>query len=252
MSVEHNVPIPPAWFKPGLLPRRTAIGECCPLFREKIDVIPEREWSKYIGKIALRHLVWKILYQRSVGSCASEGATQTLQISRESAGLDRILLNPYSLYHYTSYGHDGGSSLDDNLRLARGNHPRWPGKGGIAPQSIWPRSKGWRKEPSEEARVEAWKYRIDEFFDITNKTEFGTALLKGFAVYFGYPGHAICGVSLVDKDTILYANSWDDTWGDKGFGTIRFRSVQWSYGVFAIRTSLIPSGESVVPPKPSM
>lgn len=238
---------PPAWFKPGCLPRKSKFGEWCPALRDHIDgILPIDEWEEHIAKVRMRHLVWHILYQASVGSCASEGTTQTLYVARETAGLERVTLNPYSLYHYTSYGRDGGSSIDDNLRLARGDHPRWPGKGGIAPQEIWPRSKGWRTEPSEEARAEAWKYRIDEFYDVGSWEEFGTALLKGFAVSFGYPGHAIAAVELVDKNTVRYANSWGD-WGDQGFGTIHRRSIQWSYGVFAVRTARIASDE-VGPP----
>lgn len=239
---------PPPWFKPGLLPRKSKFGECCPALRDHVDaIIPVDEWEEHIPKVRMRHLVWHILYQGSPGSCGSEATGQTVYVARELAGLERVKLNPYSLYHYTSYGRDGGSSLDDNMLLACGRHPRWPGKGGIAPQSIWPRSKGWRKEPSEEARAEAWKYRNHEFYDVGNWTELGTALLRGFAISFGYPGHGICGVELVDKSTVRYANSWAESWGDEGFGTIHRRSIEWSYGVFAVRTAIVPTDETGPP-----
>lgn len=219
----------PAEFKPGCLPRRSRPGEVCPLFGERIDVIPEGDWPDLIEEIDLAPHVWQILDQDGVGSCATESTTQAVMATREFRGQERVLLNPWFMYHTTSGGRDGGSNIDDNLVFARDK--------GIVPESVWPRSKGWRAKPSAEAYDAALAYRIEEFYDISNVAEFGTALLLGFPVVFGYPGHSILGVSLKTVDIIKYANSWRPDWGDNGFGTCRFRDVVWGYGAWAVRTT---------------
>jgi hypothetical protein len=82
-------------------------------------------------------------------------------------------------------------------------------------------------------------YRIDEFFDIGNINELGTALIKGYPVVFGWSGHSCIFVDLLDKNTAVYANSWDSSWGDDGFGTLRLSSVNFGYGAFAIRSTIV-------------
>jgi len=249
MTSKSDIPTPPPWFRPGCLPRKSKPGEVCPFLKDRIKVIPEEEWPALIGKISLRVHVNAVLDQNGIGSCAAEASTQGgLHIPRDQAGLGFILLNPLFPYHHTCYGRDNGSAIDDNLRFIRGDHPDFPGKGGVAPESVWPRSRGWRAKPSGEAYAEAWRYRADEFFDITGKAEFGTALLCGFAVVFGYPGHAIAAVALKDRNTIIYANSWGAGWNNGGYGEIGFRSIEWDYGAFAIRSSIVPSDHGVIPP----
>ena len=90
----------------------------------------------------------------------------------------------------------------------------------------------------------ASKYRIDEFYDISNVAEFATALLLGMPVEWGWSGHAVYAVDLIDKNTFRYANSWDESWGDDGFGTLSLRSINWGYGAWAIR-SVTDAGEAL-------
>jgi len=106
---------------------------------------------------------------------------------------------------------------------------------GIAPESVWPRSKGWQATPSADAREAAKLYRIEEFYDITTTAEIGTALLLGFPVVFGWSGHSCVMTQLVNPTTAEYANSWGN-WGDQGFGQLRLSSVNFNYGAFAVRT----------------
>jgi hypothetical protein len=147
------------------------------------------------------------------------------------AGFKHILLNPWSLYRLVNGGADRGSNIDDNLVKARDV--------GILPESYWPRSKGWRANPPNGWKEIAKKHRIDEFFDITTVDEFGTALLKGFCVVWGWRGHAVYAVDVIDENSFRYANSWHEDWGDKGFGTEQFRNINWAYGAWAIRSTIL-------------
>jgi len=46
-------------------------------------------------------------------------------------------------------------------------------------------------------------------------------------------------VEAKDLDWGKYLNSWKETWGDKGRGMIRFRSINYGYGAVAARTTRI-------------
>jgi len=211
----------------GCLPRVSEPGEWCPLARERIDTIPENDWPDYMRGIDLRLHVNQVKDQDGVGSCATESTAQAVEIARDLMGWEWVQLNPWFIYHHTSHGRDAGSSIDENLRFAR--------ERGIAPESVWPRSQGWRAEPSDEAYEAARAYRILEFYDITNTRELGSALLLGFPVVFGWDGHSVVYTSMVDPRTGEYCNSWSPSWGDQGFGRLPFDRVIWAYGAFAVR-----------------
>jgi len=232
----------PDGYKLGCLPRRSRFGEVCAPFADKIDVIDRKYWPDLLANISLRSKVPVVLDQGSVGSCATESSTSSVHVTRAMNGLPFDLLNPLFVYHTTSGGQDQGSNIDDNLVFVRDK--------GIAPESVWPRSKGFRAQPSDEAYREALKYRIDEFYDISSFAEFGTALLLGFPVVFGYSGHSVLAVALKDVDTVIYLNSWSDSWGDKGYGTLRTSSIHWGYGAWAVRSVRLPD-ESPDPPIPT-
>ena len=224
----YNDTIPPGKAK-GCLPRTTRFAQKCLAFSDSIEVIPRAKWADLIPKQpGLRECVTEIFDQDGVGSCATEATTQAVQIARAFAGRQWVQLNPWYLYHTTSGGRDNGSSIDENLEFAR--------ESGIAPMEVWPRENGWKATPSAEAVDAAKDYRLDEYFDIGSIEEFGTALLLGMPVVYGRKGHALCAVRLQDKNTILYANSWDASWGDRGFGEDALSSVNFKYGAFAVRT----------------
>ena len=79
-----------------------------------------------------------------------------------------------------------------------------------------------------------------EWCDIETNDEFGTALLKGWPVVFGYrpsrrSGHAVYATRLFREGRnwmIDWHNSWDKTWGDNGFGIMPLSRVSWGFGVF--------------------
>jgi hypothetical protein len=230
----------PAGKATGLKPRRTRFGGLpgVPVFRDRVTVIPVNEWSRHYGK-GTKHLVNDIFDQDGVGSCASEAATQCIQIKREWAGMPFVQLSPWFLYRQVNGGSDSGSTLDDNVLATQ--------RTGICTMQAYPRSMGWRAEPSAAAKAEAKLYRSIEWFDISTKEEFGTALILRFPVFYGRAGHAITGVEITEGG-IIYANSWDESWGDRGFGFDRWEDVEPSiraYGCFALR-SVVETRNGVV------
>ncbi len=221
----------------GCNPRKTEFGDCCKVLEDVVDIIPRDKWSGLIGKVDLRLKVKQVIDQGQIGSCATCSTTQGVMISRELAGFNFVMLNPLSIYRITSGGRDNGSSIDENLQQARNV--------GILPEEYWPYSKGFRADPPDGWEKVAAPYRIDEFFDIEDIEQVGTALLKGFAVVFGWSGHSCIMTSLKSTTEAEYCNSWGD-WGDQGFGRIKLNSINFGYGVFAIR-SPINDGSIVVP-----
>lgn len=231
--------VPPPGKAAGCLHRHTALGSEFPIFKDRIGVIPQSDWHKYIGIQSIRHFVKDILDQDGVGSCAAEATTQAVMIVRAIAGLPFILLNPWTMYRITGGGADRGSSIDANVRHASTT--------GVVPMYAWERSNGWRSKPPAAIQALAANYRVTEWFDIGSIEEFGTALIKGFPVVYGRAMHAICAVELAEGG-IHYANSWDESWGDNGFGFDRWDYIRNSisaYGAFAARTPVIGEDDVV-------
>lgn len=217
--------------KTGCLLRASKVGELCDRLGDRMEIIDPDDWGDWLGNgdLDMRDHVHDILDQDGVGSCATESASQGIMICRSMAGLDHVLLNPWSMYAFTSGGRDGGSNIDTNLAHCRDV--------GVLPMDIWPRSKGWRTRPPESLlESEASKYRIHEFFDCTSVEEVGTALIRGMPVVYGWSGHSCIMTQLSSRDEADYCNSWHESWGDKGFGKIKLRSINFGYGAFAVRT----------------
>jgi len=218
----------PPGYKAGCLPRKSKAGQWCPLASERIETIPQGEWANLLDDITLSQHVKVVLDQGQVGSCATESCTQSIMMTREMEGQPFELLNPWFIYHTSSGGRDSGSSVDENLVFAR--------EKGVAPESVWPRSKGWRATPTAEAYEAALDYRIEEFYDVQSVLEIGSCLLKGHVVVFGWSGHSVAFTDMISPTKGRYINSWGN-WGDQGFGTLNFSSVNFGYGCWAIRVA---------------
>lgn len=209
-----------------------------PSLADVFRTIPETQWEDKIAEkdaTRLRPFVHTVLSQGGVGSCASEAKDGTIMICREIAGRKRVIMNPYFTYGRVNGGSDRGSSLSDNLAFAMEH--------GAVDEKVWPRSKGWRARPSDEAYANAKRHRIKKAVRIRNKLEFGTGLLDGITLYWGYSGHSIVGVDPMDRRRFRYLNSWDVSWGDGGFGTVSYDDIMWSYGAWGILSVTAPDDE---------
>ena len=199
--------------------------------------IPQADWQDLIASGEapdLRPYLNWILDQDGVGSCAAEGLGGADDLRRRmfhgapSGQPQATAPNPWFAYHTTSGGYDGGSSLEDNLAF----YQRW----GCAREAVWPRSKGWKAKPSEEAYADAAHYKLIEAaaFPVTDVELFGTFLLLGVPVYTGYEGHAWFAIWLVSTSKLIWVNSWSADWGQSGMGTLSFSSLR--YGCYAVLT----------------
>ena len=216
----------PAW---GCLPRNSRFAEKCRPAADRVPLVPENQWDAIAGQLGqgLRPYAKKILYQNGVGSCATESTTQGVMVSRAFAGLPFVLLNPLFIYFHTSGGRDNGSSIDDNLEFVK--------EFGIAPESVWPRSKGWRTKPSPEAYAAAKAFRIEEYWDVASIAEMVSTLLLPEPVVFGADRHSVLAVAHKGSYPEV-ANSYDVDWGDQGFGKwCSYAKINWGYGAFALR-----------------
>lgn len=223
---------PPPGRKLGALTRNDRPGENCGYWAEQSDtyIIPQEEWGEWIeAGIDLRKNCNMVFDQNGIGSCAAEGACGALDITRDVAGLPFVEFSPLFTYHTTSGGSDRGSTLNDNLRELKTT--------GACPEAIWPRSKGFRAKPSEEAYEAAKAYRIVEYYEIRNWLEMGSAMLQRFPVYAAYAGHAWVALKPVNTRQLTWRNSWGTSWGDGGYGVLNASRVQFSYGIYAIRTA---------------
>lgn len=213
----------------GLLLRDDKPGEFFPLAPERIDVIPVSDWPSLLDEdMTLRQFVKVVYDQNGNGSCASEAMNQGTAIVQHAAGAPYVEFNPLFVYGRVNGGRDAGSSISANLRFGQ--------RYGCCPESVWPRAYGWRRTPSDEAYAAAANHRIGEIFEVGNWEEFGSALLKGCPVVWGYRGHSITAVKLLSTTRFVYVNSWGQ-WGDGGFASVSKDSIYWPYGAYAIRTT---------------
>ena len=213
--------------------RRSKIMDRCNSIRSTLTTIPENYWDELAASEWHQSKTENYLYtsdQNSVGSCAAESANNTKHALDTMQGQPLIVYNPFGMYYTTSGGRDNGSVIGDNLEFARDK--------GCFPEEIWPRSNGWRKQPSSEAYKIAAYFKLREFFYIENISEFVSALLQGYYVHAGYSGHAVSFCCYLGKGVLKFKNSWGE-WGENGFGNLKTSQINFGYGAYAYK-DIIP------------
>lgn len=219
--------------KPGVKrDTKIAISDRCESISKAISLVDEKFWEKYCtsdAHLGKRDWVRYILDQDGIGSCAAESATGLLAtMIWNDLGLDPPLFNPWFNYQLTSGGRDNGSVIGHNVEDLV--------KRGACPEEVRPRSLGWRAGPTREQLRVAKLFRLKRYFYIKNHAEFISALLQGFCIHFGIPGHAVVGAIYLGRGKILYPNTWGYEFGDKGFGVTTLDNVRYDYGAYGYET----------------
>lgn len=242
--------IVPPGKRTGCVPRERKPTDLCKLYRDRFVVYPVDDLVDRITEIhditngqGLMQFVDDIFDQDGVGSCAAESANGCLAATRKAEGQEYVKFNPWATYHFTSGGVDQGSTLYDNLVSLQ--------QRGAVRDALWPRydSSGrilhsWRERPSQEALEDAQNYLLGEFWELTAPLELASAYVDSFGCPYGWQGHS-CWIPYIAPPTTnqasmwvaTYCNSWDESWGDGGYGTIRLGEINWGYQAFAYRTS---------------
>jgi hypothetical protein len=232
---------PPDGRVEGALVRDDKTGELGELFSDAFprEIVDQDDWPGLIQEGAGDHrkYVEFVLDQNGRGSCASEGLANCVTQQRHRRGLPVVKLNPWPNYYRASGGRDIGSSLSENIRVAK--------QYGFIPMDLWPRygpgAHAWNDLPRDSDPIwsEAAKYKPDEVYDLGNTAEAGSALFSGHSVYAAYPGHAWQLIAVLNTLQGLWLNSWGTNWGDvePGIGVINFSRLTYQYGLYAIQTT---------------
>jgi hypothetical protein len=108
---------------------------------------------------------------------------------------------------------------------------------------VMPATGFYEKFPTGWEQV-AKLFRYDERFIIRSTEGIISALLNGHPVVVGREGHSICYCRPMWRSgrlVVKYANSWNSTWGDQGYGYDSLNQIRKSASwAFAIRSIIVP------------
>ena len=163
-------------------------------------------------------------------------------------GKDGVVhLSAISLYKRIGRSPGSGASVSDGLQelASRGalplddeaNRARFNDK-------VMPNTGFYEKFPADWEGT-AKNFTIVEHHIIRSLEGMRTALVLGHPVVVGRQGHSICYCRLMrksDRYIAKYANSWNSTWGDAGFGydseSQMRMSAGWAFAVRQVRREL--------------
>ena len=242
MAVELTPPTDVNW---GLLPRKSVFRDGnWPAFEDQFKVLPRSQWQEVRNR---RHV--KTIYAQLDGMCAGNAAAGALMVLRSQQGQPHVVMSPENLYmQHSSWG--TGSTLEENLRYVS--------QVGVCDRETVPQNQWRPRDWPSDWRDNAKRYRVLEWWDLGDADgrifdAMASALQHGFVVVIGlrWPGgggHSVLATDLVRIGSgwsVEGPNSWGEEWGDRGFYQLsesQCRSMT-SYGCWAARSCVIPSGE---------
>lgn len=215
-----------------------------PFFEDAVSLIPQSEWNGLIAKIdeaggGLDLLVTRIYDQKQEGSCTWNAASQSTEITEAMMFGRRNVVHKSAISGYKRCGSGpmSGSTVSCSLKelCTRGVLPLDTPENRAKFAHVMPNTGFYQSFPQGWEET-AKRFRVQDFYEIRTYEGFITALLRGSPVVYGRSGHAICAVRPVIKDGriyVKYANSWHESWGDKGFGYDSERMIRsgasWAY-----------------------
>ena len=199
-----------------------------------IEEIDLEEWPDLIAdqdrnESSLYH-IWKdspigILSQKTISYCHAFSYVFHAMLGRAAMGLDYVELSASSIGGPVTGWRNAGAYIHDDLKQGRLFGACSTAFGPMLSTSQRDFKPGWKED--------ALKYRTTEYVDVPPRDfkKHGSLLLRNKPVNVGldYWSHAVSDLKVLDlyparKATdwlrygFMFANSWDKTWGDKGFG----------------------------------
>jgi C1A family cysteine protease len=199
-------------------------------------------------KIDLRSSCSKVENQEDIGSCTANaivGGLEYLEIMNHTNFYDisRLFIYYNERVLEGSVQEDSGAMIRDGIKTL----VRW----GYCSEELCPYiTKDFTQRPSTKAYKEAKKHIITSYHSVANLNEMLKCLAEGYPVIFGITvydgfmtqtvmksgtvnmpkpnespagGHAILAVGYdQDKKRIIFRNSWGESYGDKGYGTLPY------------------------------
>ena len=231
--------------------RVTALGNHVPPVRtvrimRSLPDIPDSELREF----DLRqnpHFPVKIKNQGSYGACNGHAAATSLEIARFFAGMPHVPLSSWLIYADLCRGYDRGSIIADALKHLKAT--------GTCEESLVPHGTINPSRIGTQAREDAKRFRIEIGYEINSHRDMVIATHLRIPCNYsvpvnssfdkldsdGVPGnragihnHAVCGGLGIKKSAkhgwiVLTANSWGQSWGDKGFFWAAEKTVAGSY-----------------------
>ena len=162
---------------------------------------------------SLRHLEWNNVYQNGYGACCVCAHCNAIEFWLTKTGRAKTKLDWYKAYMELTGGRGGVVISTMTIYAMQKGIPLVDGSG---------------------------RLRITEAFDIGSLDALVSALQMGDHVIFGHDSHAEAAMSeIVDEhgnEFLDTRNTWDVTWGDKGWHTYPLTEVELeSYGATGIR-----------------
>ena len=187
------------------------------------EMVPRSEWKARAEAVAadLRATVAEIYSQGRTSACVGFGTAQAVEttLNRRYGRRHRVPLSGMDIYSDIGSTLMSGAYIPDGIARAQeiGVLPlRTPATVGRYPVTFpdleyrWPRPSGWQ--------AVARMFRVTKAAKVQGAEMIVSALLRGRCVIVGRKRHCVPYVYFDPDGAAAFANSWDKTWGDEGFG----------------------------------
>jgi C1A family cysteine protease len=244
---------------------KTTIGKCGWLrdltdHRDKLYRVPRRLLGTPLPPIVdLRQYCSAVENQTTTSSCVAHGIVGNLEILENKNktnfyDISRLFIyyNARSLSGYQN--EDGGTYIRDGIKALVNQ--------GYCSEKLWPFAEpNVCVKPSQKAYQEGKRHIIKEYRRILDIADMKVCLAEGYPVVFGVTlyesfnavsstgrvpmpktnervlgGHCMCCVGYNEPQSVfIVRNSWDTTWGDKGYCYVPFLYMQQADDCWTIR-----------------